>query len=202
MITGTIYLVGASLVWGVVHSFLASHGVKDGLRRVFGSVAFDKLYRFSYNLFSVASFFPIAMLLLVLPDRPLYHIPEPWVYLTTVVQGVGLVILIAGVMQTGPFEFLGLQQLTSLGGSQPPALVTDGLYAHIRHPLYTGGLLLMWLLPDVTLNRLALMITLTIYLIVGAFFEERKLQKEFGAAYSEYKARVPMFIPKIIHRQP
>jgi protein-S-isoprenylcysteine O-methyltransferase Ste14 len=36
---------------------------------------------------------------------------------------------------------------------------------------------------------------------VGAFFEERKLEREFGAAYTEYKAATPMLIPGLVFRR-
>ena len=197
MMMGTIYLVCAAILWGVVHSLLASHTVKNALRRLAGPPAFDRLYRFSYNFFAVASFFPAVTMLYTFPDRPLYNIPAPWVYLTAVLQGLAAITMIAAVMQTGPFDLAGLAQLTSVGERQPPTLVTDGLYAIVRHPIYTGGLVLMWLIPDMTINHLALIAVLTLYTLIGAWFEERKLLTDFGAVYAEYKARVPMLIPKI-----
>jgi len=194
---GTIYLVCASVLWGAMHSLLASHTVKGALRRAVGAPAFDRLYRFSYNLFALSSLFPVALMLITFPDRPLYSIPTPWVYLTIILQGLAAIMLIAAVVQTGPFDLLGLTQLTAVGQSKPAALVTGGLYAVVRHPLYTGSLVLVWLIPGMTVNRLALFTVLTLYTFIGAWFEERKLLKDFGAAYAEYKARVPMFIPKI-----
>jgi len=197
MMLGTIYLIGASILWGVVHSILASHTAKDAIRRISGPAAFDRLYRFSYNFFALASLFPIAAMLFAFPDQPLYSIPAPWVVVSSVVQGLAVIMLIATVMQTDPFEFIGLKQLTDVGESKPPALVTDGFYAYIRHPLYSGSLVLMWLIPEMTVNRLAVFAALTIYLVIGATFEERKLLKDFGAAYAEYRARTPMLVPRI-----
>lgn len=192
---GTLLLVLASIVWGVVHSILASHAVKDAARRFFGPVS-DRLYRFSYNVFSVASLFPILMMLLTLPDQPLYVIPEPWVYLTVLMQGAAAFALMAGVMQTGPFEFAGLTQLSGLGADATAKLVTNGLYAYVRHPLYTAGLVFIWAMPEMTLNRLVLWVVFSLYLVIGAFFEERKMVKEFGQAYIDYKAKTPMLLPK------
>ncbi len=201
MMTGTIFLIAASILWGVTHSLLASHTVKNALRKLFGALAFDRLYRFSYNVFSLASFFPIAAMLLTFPDRPLYSIPSPWVYITSVVQGLALIMLIATIVQTGPFEFLGLSQLSEIGESRPSQLVTDGLYAYIRHPLYLAILVLFWLIPEMTINRLAIIAVLTIYLFIGTYFEERKLLKDFGEDYARYSARTPMLIPKIVNRK-
>src|SRR5512133_936460 len=202
MMTGTLYLIGASVLWGVVHSILASHGFKHLIRQAVGALAFYRLYRLAYNVFSLASLFPIAVMLFTLPDQPLYNIPEPWVYLTTIIQGLAAFALIAGVMQTGPLEFMGLAQLAlTYGDSKPAELVTSGLYSYVRHPLYTAGLLFIWFSPSMTVNRLALWIVFTIYIVVGAFFEERKLLTDFGAAYVEYKSKTPMLIPKFINRK-
>ena len=200
--TGTLYLIGASVLWGVVHSILASHGFKHLVRQAAGAAAYFRLYRFAYNLFSFASLFPIVAMLYVFPDKLLYAIPEPWLYLTTIIQGLAAMALIAGVMQTGPLEFAGLAQLApSYGESKPAELVTGGLYAYIRHPLYTAGLVFIWFSPEMTVNRLALWIVFSIYLIVGAFFEERKLLIDFGSVYADYKSKTPMLIPKIVNRQ-
>jgi protein-S-isoprenylcysteine O-methyltransferase Ste14 len=52
-----------------------------------------------------------------------------------------------------------------------------------------------------TVNRLVLLATFTLYILIGAWFEERKLLKDFGPAYAEYKTRVPMLFPKIVNQK-
>ncbi len=195
--TGTIYLIGASVLWGLVHSILASHGFKHSVRSLFGAAAFYRLYRFSYNVFAIASLGPVFLMLVTFPDRVLYSLPAPWVYLMTVVQGLAVFALIAGVMQTGPMEFAGLAQLSPYyEDAKAGELVTGGLYAYVRHPLYTAGLIFIWFSPEMTLNRLALWIIFSIYIVIGAYFEERKLLRDFGAAYADYKAKTPMLLPR------
>ncbi len=190
---GVSFLLVASIAWGFVHSALASHGFKAWARRLAGEDAFRRLYRFSYNLFSVASFFPILAALSVLPDQTLYTIPAPWIYLTSVLQGLAAMALIASVMQTDPWAFAGLKQLG--GGQESAALVTSGLYAWVRHPLYSAGLVFIWLTPQMTVNRLTLWSILSAYILIGAWFEERKLRRDFGDSYAQYQAQTPMLIP-------
>jgi len=206
MMMGTIYLVIASILWGVLHSFLASHVVKHALRKIVGAPAFYSLYRLSYNVFSVASFFPVMLMLMTFPDRMLYSIPAPWSYLTSIMQGLAVFALIAGVMQTGPMEFAGLAQLSPYYiDSKPVRLVTAGLYAYIRHPLYTAGLVFIWFSAEMSFNRLVLWVIFSIYILIGAYFEERKLLGDFGVEYADYKSRTPMFIPnliKVFNRKP
>jgi protein-S-isoprenylcysteine O-methyltransferase Ste14 len=153
-----------------------------------------RFYRFGYNVFSVISFAPILLLMAVLPDQVLYRIPVPWIYLTLAGQFAAVVILVIGVLQTGALSFIGLRQLFE-GKEHTSQLITHGLYRWARHPLYTAGLLFIWLTPVMSQNTLVVIVAATVYIIIGAFFEERKLEREFGAAYAEYKAETPMLIP-------
>ena len=102
--------------------------------------------------------------------------------------------------QTGITSFIGLRQLLLPEDTSPPRLVTDGLYRYVRHPLYTAGLVFIWLIPIMTWNLLALIIGLSVYVITGAYFEERKLLLEFGDAYAEYRQHTPMLVPGLRYR--
>lgn len=187
------WLVLAVLIWGVVHSVTASLEAKDWARQALGNGVM-RFYRLSYNIFSVISFAPILWLVAVLPDQALYSIPTPWVYLSVAGQFGALVMLVVGVLQTDTLSFIGLKQL--LGETERSSqLVTGGLYRWVRHPLYSAGLLFIWLTPVMSINSLIVIISASIYIIVGALFEERKLEREFGVAYAEYKAVTPMLVP-------
>lgn len=195
--SGTLLLVITSIVWGVVHSFLASHGAKEQFARWFGQAVADRYYRFGYNIFSVISFLPLLVLLIILPDQFLYSIKAPWVYLTLLGQALAIVALVVGVLQTGPWEFIGLSQLLKPDQPKADKLTISGLYRYVRHPLYTAGLAFIWLTPEMTVNRLALWIIMSLYLVIGAHFEERKLLRDFGQQYADYKTRTPMLIPRL-----
>ena len=108
-------------------------------------------------------------------------------------QGLAVIFLIIGVVQTDALSFIGLQQI--FNGEKPAQLMTGGLYRFMRHPLYTFGLLFLWLTPRVTVNLFTFYLGLTVYIIVGAYFEERKLLREFGQAYEDYARVTPMLIP-------
>jgi protein-S-isoprenylcysteine O-methyltransferase Ste14 len=193
------WLVLAVLIWGVVHSVMASLEAKDWARRVLGNGVM-RFYRLSYNIFSVISFAPILWLVAVLPDQVLYSIPAPWVYLSVAGQFGALIMLVVGVLQTDTLSFIGLRQL--LGETERSSqLVTGGLYRWVRHPLYSAGLLFIWLTPVMSINSLIVIISASIYIIVGALFEERKLEREFGVAYAEYKAVTPMLVPGLALRR-
>jgi len=196
-IFGLIVSIGA---WGLLHSLLASLKVKALASQWMGPST-DRFYRLVYNLFAVLSLVPVAILFVILPDRRLYSVPLPWAPLLWTGQFMALGMLVLGILQTGVFSFLGLSQLGS-GAEGPARLVTTGLYRYVRHPLYFAGLVLLWLSPTMTVNRLVATAAATIYIVMGASFEERKLNVLFGSAYREYAARTPMFIPFLKGRNP
>jgi protein-S-isoprenylcysteine O-methyltransferase Ste14 len=185
----------AAAAWGALHSWLASLGLKDRLSRRFGLPA-ERWYRLIYNIFAVLSLLPVLLLAGMLPDRILYSIPPPWGLLLLALQGAAAVFVLIGVLQTGALSFLGLRQAFAQGGpQQTPRLITGGLYRLVRHPLYLGGLVFIWASPFMTRNLLVLFIAFSLYLVVGAHVEERKLIAEFGEEYARYRRRTPMFCP-------
>ncbi|MDX1379298.1 MAG: isoprenylcysteine carboxylmethyltransferase family protein [Anaerolineales bacterium] len=186
------WLILAVVVWGIVHSIMASLGFKDLLQRTFGD-GLMKFYRLFYNLFSVLSFAPILYLMVALPDRDLYQVPAPWNSLMLAGQGLSVLMLFVAVLQTDALHFAGLRQI--IDDQQKGGLITSGLYRFVRHPLYTFGLLILWLSPSMSVNTLIFYLSLTVYILVGAFFEEKKLLREFGREYAEYKKVTPMLIP-------
>jgi protein-S-isoprenylcysteine O-methyltransferase Ste14 len=184
----------AVLSYGLLHTLLASLKMKAITRNWFGSRT-DQWYRLAYNFIAIITLLPILFLPILLLDKEIYRIPFPWVIATLSIQTLAVIVLAAGMRQTGITSFAGLRQLLLPEDTSPPRLVTDGLYRYVRHPLYTSGLVIIWLIPFMSYNLLALILGLSIYILVGAYFEERKLLVEFGDAYSEYRQRTPMLIP-------
>jgi protein-S-isoprenylcysteine O-methyltransferase Ste14 len=82
---------------------------------------------------------------------------------------------------------------------QASGLLSEGIYARIRHPRYVqiALALLGWTLVA---NYLATYVVLAVWLaaiypIVA--LEERELRERFGEAYEVYARRVPRFVPSI-----
>ena len=152
-----------------------------------------RLYRMLYNLFAVVSFLPILYPMVFLPDRMLYEVPAPFNHLMRLGQGIALILLVVAVFQTDVLSFVGFRQILEEERKGP--LMTKGLYRHVRHPLYTFSLLLLWLSPLMSLNSFILYLALTIYILIGIIFEERKLLREFGEEYANYRSVTPMLVP-------
>ena len=185
----------AMVVYGAIHSLMATFKAKALAEQLFGSVG-ERGYRLFFNIFAGISLLPVLALPATLPDQRLYTISMPWMILFLAGQSLAVVAEIIGVLQTGAKEFLGLRQLFT-PPSEGGELAIRGLYNWVRHPLYSAGRLFIWLTPVMTLNILALNISLTLYIIIGARFEERRLCVEFGDAYPMYQKQVPMLIPSL-----
>lgn len=182
------------LLYGVLHSILASNQTKK-LARTWGGKVAQRIFRLLYNLLATATLLPVLALPAVLPDQLLYKIPYPWSLLSSAMQLLAVLVLGVGVLQTGLWSFLGVRQLVVGAEDKPAQLVVSGLYSRVRHPLYTAGLVFIWLIPRMSVNFLALNLGLSLYLVVGAMVEERKLVAEYGDAYVRYREQTPMFLP-------
>src|SRR5687768_12435531 len=124
-----VWLILAVALWGIVHSLLASLRFKNFLRHTLGH-RFIRFYRLVYNLFAVISIVPILYLMISLPDKALYQVPEPWSYLMLAAQGLSALFLFGAILQTDILAFAGLRQLTT--DLKEGKLVTQGLYRFVR----------------------------------------------------------------------
>jgi protein-S-isoprenylcysteine O-methyltransferase Ste14 len=183
------------VVWALVHSLLASLPCKNWARRVFGA-GVDRWYRLAFNAFAAITILPIFPMLVFLPDRTLYVAPVPWRWLMVGGQVLALAGLAGSFLQTGLLYFLGLSQLFAQQPAQTGSLEVRGLYCYVRHPIYSFGILLLWLTPAMTVNLLTVYILTTLYFYVGSLHEERRLLAEFGDAYQDYQQQVPRLIPR------
>jgi protein-S-isoprenylcysteine O-methyltransferase Ste14 len=81
---------------------------------------------------------------------------------------------------------------------QQNRLATDGLYALVRHPQYTGlfiGLFGEGVVHWPTVFSLALFPIIVLVYTLLAYREERHMLEQFGEQYRIYQTRVPMFFP-------
>ncbi len=79
-------------------------------------------------------------------------------------------------------------------------LVTHGIYRYIRHPQYTGFLLvtLGMIFEWATLPLLIMWLVLVVVYYRLARKEEADMALEFGPKYGEYRQRTGMFLPRLL----
>ena len=76
------------------------------------------------------------------------------------------------------------------------ALVTDGIFAWLRNPMYAGLTLFLVALALALASDWILVMTIGFVLVIHfgvVLREERYLETKFGEAYRQYKARVPRY---------
>ncbi len=132
----------------------------------------------------------LLVALVLLPGRDDWPTPS-WVWtLGQAAVIAGLVVLVVASLRLG----------TGLTPTPVPNarghLVTGGLYRFVRHPIYTGVLLIV---IGLTL-RSGSYVTLAVAVVTVVFFdrkaawEEARLQERYDG-YAEYAARTPRFVP-------
>jgi len=78
-------------------------------------------------------------------------------------------------------------------------LITTGIFAHTRHPLYLGVLIIYLGLIIFSLSLISFIGWIIVFILYDriASFEEKELEKIFQEKYLEYKKKVPKWFPKI-----
>jgi methanethiol S-methyltransferase len=184
--------LAAVAIYGALHSALASHTAKDFVRTRMGAAG-DRAYRLLFNIIGGVTLLPVLAVVAFNPGVTLYRVAWPWTGVLLLGQAAGVLMLVRGLLETDVWHFVGLRQLGAIHSS--PKLVVSGLYRWVRHPLYTAGLAILWLTPIMTSGVLAFNIGMSLYIWIGSRFEERRLEREFGQAYRDYRQRVPALIP-------
>lgn len=176
------------ILFAAVHSLFATGGAKNLLRGI------DRQwYRLGYNGVSVVMF---VWVMSAGSGKVLYVAPGVLSLVMYAMQLAVAVILVSCLRQTGAAEFLGIARHTS------GPFTDSGWYGMVRHPLYFFSILFMVLNPVMTSQWLLLTIMGTIYFIIGAVIEEKRLTARYGDDYRRYRQRVPFLVPAARRRPP
>ena len=107
-------------------------------------------------------------------------------------------ILAAIPVFTGFYLFRSCHFITDKE-SRPDGVVSTGVFAHVRHPLYLGAILFYLGLVLSTTSLFCLILFIVIFLFYDyiAGYEEKLLEIRFGEAYVEYKSRTGKWVPRV-----
>ena len=112
--------------------------------------------------------------------------------------------VLSSIFIFGGFILLAASWRILYKAQQNHPLATTGPYAHVRHPQYSGFILIMlgFLLQWPTLPTLAMFPILVLMYARLARREERDILAEFGDAYARYAEVTPAFVPVIFKQSP
>jgi len=189
-----LFVSGYWLVYFFLHSMLASFWMKEKIERL--SLGIYRYYRITYNLIFTVGLVYILFYLATTSSEYLFEKHHYWQFIGLVLATWGLVLFKLSFKQYSIREFLGFQQSDRQTGQE---FTSSGILSHVRHPIYSGTILIVvgfFLFNPKVLNLVTLVCAI-IYIIIGIQMEERKLVKEFGQQYEEYKKQVPGLIPRL-----
>jgi protein-S-isoprenylcysteine O-methyltransferase Ste14 len=115
---------------------------------------------------------------------------------------VSWVLIIAGLAMIALAETAFLARGGSTGAPADPTrrLVVSGIYRWMRNPIYSGGTLVL-LGVALSRNSPTIFLAAVLFPIIMNFAvipsEERRLERDFGKEYTEYKSKVPRWIPHL-----
>jgi protein-S-isoprenylcysteine O-methyltransferase Ste14 len=115
--------------------------------------------------------------------------------MVAIAAAVGSVFLIVSAVNT-----LGKEWSITARTVEDHKLATEGPYAHVRHPIYTGMLGMLIATGLAVSHWMALVAAIVVFAIgtlIRVRIEERLLRETFGPRFEEYARRVPAVIPGI-----
>lgn len=186
-----IKLIVGWVVYFAIHSILASKTTKKICQKKMPFLF--NYYRILYNIIAIAGL--LVMVKITLSDiNILLEVSMLLKIFSAIFFIFGLIVLGIAFSTFNKKEFLGLEQVS---GKSNNKLVVKGIYAYVRHPLYTGTILVLigvfFYLPTISL---AIFCIITfIYIEIGSRLEEKKLIEEFGNEYVEYAETVKRYFP-------
>lgn len=187
-----LQILGLALAWAgylALHSLLADTRIKARVRHRWPGLS--RRYRLAYNLLAAGLLVPLLWLTFTTEGRPLWAWTGIFAWLAHASAALAIVGFVWSSHAYDLGAFAGLRD--EPGGE--PQLGLSPLHRYVRHPWYFFGLLLLWT-RDMDSSRLTVVSIITIYIVIGSYLEDRKLETELGAAYRDYRARVPGLIPR------
>jgi protein-S-isoprenylcysteine O-methyltransferase Ste14 len=188
-----LYAVLGWVLWCILHSTLISTTVTDFAKKKLGGSF--RFYRLFYNVVSLVTLIPLVYYSHMLREAPVFRWEGSLVIVQVFLLVVSIYLFVSGGKHYSWARFLGIFQVkagSSLADSS--TFVVSGIHRIIRHPWYLGGILIVWA-QDLSVSTILINMVISVYFMIGAVLEERKLVIEFGEKYREYQRTVSMLFP-------
>jgi protein-S-isoprenylcysteine O-methyltransferase Ste14 len=182
-------------LFGLQHSVMARPGFKRAITRVVPK----PVERATYVLASSAAFVVLFAAWQPIPVALWQVHGAAGAALTAgALLGFGVVLVITFLIDH--FDLFGLRQVWLAWRGRPyteKRFVTPGPYRYIRHPLYVGWMIAFWSAATMTVGHALFAAAMTGYILVAIRYEERDLVDLLGEPYRRWRAKTPMFVPRV-----
>jgi protein-S-isoprenylcysteine O-methyltransferase Ste14 len=182
------------LAFGVQHSVMARPKFKRWITRYIPEAAERSTFVMATNAVLIALFVYWRPL-----PGALWAVEHPMVRgMIYGFFGLGWCVVLYSTFLINHFDLFGLRQVVLFARRKAythvPMKVVS-LYRWVRNPLMLGFLITMWAVPTMTWGRLIFATGMSVYILIGIYFEERTLSRELGPVYQAYRKRTPMLLP-------
>lgn len=179
----------STFLFAIQHSVLSSHTCKD---KCYALGISTRAYRLVYVILSIVLTIAWLGFIHSLPDQALYEIYGIWRWCLYGVQLAGLWVFISALRPIDVPAFLGIRAFAD----QTEPFIEAGIYRYIRHPMYSGIMLIFIAMPVQSINSLNFYMCITLYFVIGSRLEERRMMADHPE-YKDYRKRVGAFIPRL-----
>lgn len=191
-----VWLVMGWVGWCSLHTGLISLPVTTYLQQRFDEKY--RYYRIVYNMIAVVTLIPVLLYTVSIQGRVVFGWEGPYRIAQALLAISAVVLFLTGARRYDILRFLGIRQLRDKNAcnalTDDCSLDTSGVLGMLRHPWYSGGILIVWARP-LDVSAILTNVLITSYFIGGGFLEERKLKVQFGRQYRDYQRCVSMFVP-------
>ncbi len=180
-------------LFGFFHSLMA----RDGFKRWWGRYVPVDAERSTYVVQS-ALFLSLAMWQWRPMPEVIWQLEGIAAMAMVGLFGLGVLVLLTSTFLIDHFELFGLKQVWFANAKRPlptPEFKQPLLYRIVRHPMQLGVLITVYATPVMTVGHLVFASSMALYILIGLYFEERSLLREFGDDYRAYQQQTPMLIP-------
>ncbi len=191
-------LIATWLIFFISHSVLAATSVKSFFEKTLKmtpppeGIGMYHPYRLLFN--GVAALLMVFILFFIFktPSETLFVSNQFVFTIGTGFITAGLWVLKLAFGAINLSSFLGFS-----AAEESKGLITEGVYAVVRHPIYLGTTILLVgvFLTFPTWTMAVSLVLSIVYIAIGIEFEERKLRQTFGAAYDDFARGKKKFIP-------
>lgn len=177
-----------------LHSLFASLNIKRKIKGWMGRLYI--WYRLLYSVFSTLFIFGILVFSMSFEQTDILTKTTVTTYLGYMLASFGTIIIVRSFKTFSKKRFIGLEPHDDL--EQKEDFVVSGLHGYIRHPIYSGTILIFFgfFFFEPTISSAIHLVMLLLYLPFGIHYEEKKLIELYRDKYIQYKKVVPSIIPQ------